>query len=46
MFGSNNGMSLLHKHMQELGLQNELINYHCITHQQNLIGKVLKFKQI
>jgi hypothetical protein len=32
--------------MQELGLQNELIQYHCIVHQRNLIGKGLGYKQI
>jgi hypothetical protein len=32
--------------MQELGLQNELLQYHCIIHQQNLIFKVLENKRI
>jgi hypothetical protein len=42
MIGSNNGMvSLLCKHLQDSDLQKELIQYHCIIHQQNLIGKVL-----
>jgi hypothetical protein len=34
MTGSKNGIvTLLYEHMHELGLQNELLQYHCITDQ-------------
>jgi len=39
-------VSLLYKYMHELGLQNELIEYHCIIHQWNLIEKAVGFKKI
>jgi hypothetical protein len=37
-------MSLLYKHIDELHLQNELMQCHCIIHQQNRTGKALGFK--
>jgi len=41
---STNGMvPPLYKHMNELGIQNELIQYHYIIHQQCLTGKALAF---
>jgi hypothetical protein len=47
VIGSINGVAVLFsKHKQELSLGNELIQYHCIVLLQNLIAKVLKFKQI
>jgi hypothetical protein len=42
-----NGMvSLLYKHLHELGLQNELEQFHCIIHQQNWTGKAVEVKEI
>jgi hypothetical protein len=47
MIASKNGMvSLLYKHMHELGLQNELMPYYCVTHQRHLLDKALKFEQV
>jgi len=47
MIGRENGMvSLLSKHRLKLGIQTKLKNYHCIIHQQNLIGKKLGFDNI
>jgi hypothetical protein len=47
IIGSESGMvSLLHKHMREFGLQNELLHHHCIMQQQILICEALRFKQI
>jgi hypothetical protein len=37
MIGTKNGMVSLHYiRVQELGLQNELVQYHCVIHQQDL----------
>jgi hypothetical protein len=45
MIGSKDAMiSLLYKLIDVLGLQNELMQYHYIIHQQNRTGKALGFK--
>lgn len=47
MIGSKIGMvTLLSEHMKEKGIQTDLIKYHCIIHQQNLIGKSLGFDHV
>ena len=47
MIGSRIGMvTLLSEHMQEKGIQTDLIKYHCIIHQQNLVGKDLGFNNV
>jgi len=42
VIGSKNGaVPVLNKHVHELGPQNELIQYHCSIHHQNVTGKTL-----
>jgi hypothetical protein len=46
VIGSINGVAVLFsKCMQELILENELIQYHCIILQQNLIEETLGFEK-
>jgi hypothetical protein len=40
MIASKSGV-FIYKYMHKLGLQNEIIQYHCIIHQQKLIDKAL-----
>jgi hypothetical protein len=45
--GSKGGTaSFFNKNMRGLGLKNELIHYHCIIQQTNLIGKTPEFRKI
>lgn len=47
MNDSKNGMvSFLYKHLYELVFRMVLIQHHCIICRQNLIDKVVRFKQI
>jgi len=49
MIGYTNGMvslSYKHTHMHELGLQKELIQYHCIIYQEHLVDKALEFENL
>jgi putative ubiquitin-RnfH superfamily antitoxin RatB of RatAB toxin-antitoxin module len=47
MIGSKIGMTtLLSEHMKQKGIHTDLMKYHCIIHQQNLIGKNLGFDHV
>jgi len=47
LIGSRNcTVYLLYRYINEFGLHNELMQYNCINHQRNLIGKVLEYKQV
>jgi hypothetical protein len=38
---AQSGMVLIYKYMREIGLQNELIRYHCFSLQQTKLEKLL-----
>jgi hypothetical protein len=44
VIGSKYGMILLYRHINEFGLQNEYLPYHCIIHQHHITGNSLEFK--
>lgn len=47
MIGTKIGMTtLLSEHMKEKEIHSDLMKYHCIIHQQNLIGKYLGFDHV
>ena len=47
MVGKKKGVvALIEKHMKESGIQEELVKFHCIIHQQALCAKSASLKEV